>query len=45
MKKSIIAACLIALSLALIITGIITGQPADVLAKAVTVCLECVGIG
>ncbi len=45
MKKSIVAVCLIALSLALIVCGVMTGQPAEVLSKAVTVCLECVGIG
>ena len=29
----------------LILIGIAAGQPDSVLAKAVTVCLECIGIG
>jgi hypothetical protein len=45
MKNRLLTICLIAVSLALIIIGIIDGQPHDVLKKAVTVCLECVGIG
>lgn len=45
MKKRIIIFCLAAVSLAMIIIGVIDGQPSEVLAKAVTVCLECVGIG
>lgn len=35
----ILAGCL------LILGGIAAGQPAQVMAKAVRVCLECVGIG
>ncbi|MBP5153218.1 MAG: thioredoxin [Lachnospiraceae bacterium] len=29
----------------LIIAGVILGQPAAVLAKAVRICMECVGLG
>lgn len=29
----------------LLIIGIATGQAADVMRQAVTVCLECIGIG
>lgn len=42
MKKSI-AVCILA---ALLITvGLLSGQNEDVLAKAVRICMECVGIG
>ena len=30
---------------ALLIVGIAAGQPSSVLAKAIRVCLECIGIG
>jgi len=45
MKKNL--GCLISLIAAaiLITVGIIQKQPADVLTKAVKICLECVGIG
>ena len=29
----------------LIVAGVILGQPAAVLAKAVRICMECVGLG
>lgn len=45
MKKGIVLFTLIALSAALIVIGCIKGQPDSVMAKAVTVCLECIGIG
>lgn len=35
----------LALSLALIISGFINGSAADVLAKAVRICMECIGLG
>lgn len=35
----------ILLSLALIVTGLIKHQNADVFNKAIRICLECIGIG
>ena len=40
-----ITALLLLLAAVLIIVGILAGQPDSVLAKAVRICLECVGIG
>lgn len=45
MKKNLPAAVTLALAAVLIVTGIVQGQPAQVLAKAIRVCMECVGIG
>ena len=41
-KKGLI---LLAAAAALIAAGIVLGQNADVLKKAVRVCLECIGVG
>ncbi len=30
---------------ALVVTGILAGDPAAVMAKAIRICMECVGIG
>lgn len=45
MKRKIPALVLIAVGLGLILLGISQGQPQQVLAKAIRVCMECVGIG
>ena len=36
---------LLILAAGLVVVGVLQGQPASVMAKAVRVCLECVGIG
>ena len=33
------------LAAALVVTGVVLEQPQDVLAKAIRICLECIGIG
>lgn len=45
MKKNLPAAAALAAAAVLIAIGVAQGQPAQVLAKAVRVCMECVGIG
>ncbi|MDY4754996.1 MAG: CD1871A family CXXC motif-containing protein [Candidatus Faecousia sp.] len=45
MKKNLPAWLTLAAALALIVLGIVQKQPAQVLAKAIRVCMECVGIG
>ncbi|MDD6967489.1 MAG: CD1871A family CXXC motif-containing protein [Candidatus Faecousia sp.] len=45
MKKNFPAWLTLAAALALIVLGIVQKQPAQVLAKAIRVCMECVGIG
>lgn len=36
---------LLAAAAALIALGVWTGEPAEVLRKAATICLECIGVG
>lgn len=43
-RKAVTAVLLFA-AVALVAVGIFTGEPADVLQKAVNVCLECLGVG
>ena len=43
--KSLVQAVLIAAAAAFILAGILNGSALDVLAKAVNICTECVGLG
>lgn len=45
MRRNPIPWLLMAAAAILIVIGIHHGQPAQVLAKAIRVCMECVGIG
>lgn len=45
MKKNFFAYGMLLLAGVLIGIGIMENQPAQVLAKAIRVCMECVGIG
>ncbi len=43
--KRCLRAALYALALLLIVLGIVNGGMADVMKKAVKICMECIGIG
>ena len=43
--KNALTAVLLALGAILIAAGAAAGQPEQVLAKAIRICLECIGIG
>ena len=45
MKKETLSYMVLALALALTGLGVALGQQEQVLAKAVRICMECVGIG
>ena len=45
MRRNIAVGLTLAAGLALIAAGIAQGQPGLVLAKAIRICMECVGIG
>lgn len=43
--RSWITAALLAVAAVLIAVGVAVGEPAEVAQKAVTICLECIGVG
>ena len=45
MKPKIIRYVILAAGILLCVLGILRGEPADIMQKAVIVCLECIGIG
>ena len=44
-KKRALWAALFILGLALVVLGILNGGARDVLAKAIRICSECIGLG
>lgn len=44
-KKNLLFALLIIVSVGFIVLGVVNGGALDVLAKAVRICSECIGIG
>lgn len=44
-RRNLLLGLALGVGVCLIVLGITAGQPGDVLAKAVKICLECVGIG
>lgn len=45
MRKKYVTLVALALSITFIIIGLLQGQNSSVFAKAVRICLECIGIG
>nr|WP_294853512.1 CD1871A family CXXC motif-containing protein [uncultured Oscillibacter sp.] len=43
--KRLVTAAIFLVSVGLIAVGVSVGEPAEVLQKAVNICLECIGIG
>ncbi|WP_312652808.1 CD1871A family CXXC motif-containing protein [Aminipila sp.] len=45
MKKNLIGGIFFAIGILFIIIGVVNGESAVVLQKAIRICLECIGIG
>ncbi|MCL2071370.1 MAG: hypothetical protein FWH07_03945 [Oscillospiraceae bacterium] len=45
MRLNIMRAAFLIIGIVLIICGVVQGEPDEIMRKAVTVCLECIGIG
>lgn len=45
MKRNFPAIAVIAAAALLVILGIVQRQPAQVMSKAIRICMECIGIG
>lgn len=45
MKRNLPAVLIIAAAVLLVVFGIMQEQPAQVMSKAIRICMECVGIG
>jgi len=45
MKKNFIGGIFFAIGILFIIIGVVNGESAVVLQKAIRICLECIGIG
>ena len=45
MKKKLISLSLLLVAAALVTAGVLLEQPAAVFAKAVKICMECIGLG
>lgn len=43
--RGVVKYLLLTAAILLIAVGIYTGEPAEVLRKAVNICLECIGVG
>lgn len=43
--RNIVTVVLLVVSVAMIVAGVVTGEPETVLSKAINVCMECIGIG
>jgi ABC-type protease/lipase transport system fused ATPase/permease subunit len=44
-KRLALQAVLIGLGAALVVAGILTGEPGVILRRSILICLECIGIG